>query len=297
MASRSFRDRFFTPPVARALTSPSGILSLGVGAAVGILATLGTGGLAVPIAGVVGGLLGYGGRVALAIPKGERGPQVDPFGVDEPWRHAVQDAQQARNRFTEAVRTFRAGPLRESLQEIGGRLDQAVEECWNVAKQGQLVSDARKQIDDRQIRWELQQAAAQIPAGGAANPTQAKTIESLDAQLASATRMDELIAHTRDELGLLNARLDQTVTQAIELSVTNTSSGFAPVGDSVDDIVDSLTALREAMGSMDDPSTPAPLPAGLDAGASAGPYAAPVPPLPPVTQTEPPGQVQSSPGS
>lgn len=294
MASRSFRDRFFTPPVARALTSPSGILALGVGAAVGIVATLGTGGLAVPLAGVLGGLLGYGGRVALAIPKGERGPRIDPFGVDEPWRHAVQDAQQARNRFSEAVRTFRAGPTRDTLEQIGGRLDQAVEECWNVAKQGQLVSDARKQIDDRQTRWELQQAAADIPVGGSATPTQAETIESLNAQLASAARMDELIAHTEDELGLLNARLDETVTQAIELSVTNTSSGFAPVGASVDDIVDSLTALREAMGSMDDPSAPAPLPAGLDASAPA-PATAPAPPSP-AAQTEPPGQVQSSPG-
>ena len=69
MASSSLRDRFFSPPVARALTSPSGILALGAGAAIGILATVGTGGLAAPVVGgVVGGIVGYGGRVALAIP-------------------------------------------------------------------------------------------------------------------------------------------------------------------------------------------------------------------------------------
>ena len=41
MASLSFRDRFFSPPVGRALTSPSGIIALGAGAALGIAIGLG----------------------------------------------------------------------------------------------------------------------------------------------------------------------------------------------------------------------------------------------------------------
>ena len=54
MARLSLRDRFFTPQVARALTSPSGILSLGAGAAVGIVATAP---VSVPLA-VVGAVVG-----------------------------------------------------------------------------------------------------------------------------------------------------------------------------------------------------------------------------------------------
>jgi len=50
MARRSFRDRFFTPPVARAMTSPLGILLAGVGAAVGIV--VGGGPLGAVILGV-----------------------------------------------------------------------------------------------------------------------------------------------------------------------------------------------------------------------------------------------------
>lgn len=278
MASRSFRDRFFTPPVARAVTSPSAIIALGAGAALGILVTIGTAGIAGPIVGgLLGGALGYGGRVALAIPRNAAGARVDPFAVDEPWRHAVMDANRARARFNEAIRTFQAGPLRDALHETDARLEEAVTECWNVAKQGQLISDARKRIDDRDVQWQLSQAAAAIPPGGAATPTQAQTIASLNAQLASGQRMDQLIRSTYDELQLINARLDEAVTEAIELSVTNRGD-LSPVSQDVAGIVDSLTSLRQAMSSMDDPS-----PQRLDLSGGA---------------TEPPtGQVQSSPGT
>ncbi|MCB0958661.1 MAG: hypothetical protein KDB04_03980 [Acidimicrobiales bacterium] len=255
MAQLSFRDRFFSPPVARALTSPSGILALGAGAAVGVLATLATGGLAGPIiGGVVGGLVGYSGRIALALPPKGTGPRIDPFGVDEPWRHAVRDAVHARNRFREAVRTFRSGPLQDTVRGLGDQLDQAVEEVWAVAQQGQQVAEARKRIDDREIRWELQRAASQIPPGAAATPVQEQTVEALNEQLASGARMDAIMRSTFDELNLLNARLDQAVTQAIELSVTNREGGFAPVGSDVRAIVDQLGALHQAMSDLDGPT-------------------------------------------
>ncbi|HWJ98993.1 MAG TPA: hypothetical protein VNQ33_12595, partial [Acidimicrobiales bacterium] len=247
----SLRDRFFSPPVARALTSPSGIVALGAGAALGILATIGTGGLLGPVfGGLLGGALGYGGRVALAIPRNGATASIDPFGVNEPWRHAVKDAIQARHRYTDAIGAFKAGPLRDALHETGDRIDDAVNECWKVAQQGQLLSTARKRIDDRETQWELQQAAGQIPPGATASPTQARTIASLNAQLDTARRMDALVASTYDELRLINARLDEAVTQAIELSVTD-HGDLSTVSSDVDDIVGSLTALRTAMTSLD----------------------------------------------
>ena len=92
MASLSFRDRFFSPPVARAFTSPTGILAAGAGAAVGILATAP---VSVPLAvvgGIVGGAIGLGARVLAAVPSKGRGERIDPFAVNEPWRHAARDA-------------------------------------------------------------------------------------------------------------------------------------------------------------------------------------------------------------
>ena len=290
MASLSFRDRFFSPPVGRALTSPSGILALGAGAAVGVLATVATGGVAAIVAGgVIGGLVGYGGRVALALPKKGRGPVIDPFAIDEPWRHAVRDAIHARTRFSEAVRSFRDGPLRESLASIADQIDTAVEECWNVAQGGQRLAEARKQIDDREVRWELQQAAGQIPPGGAATSLQAATVESLNAQLASAARMDDLMRTTFDELKLLNARLDQAVTQAIELSVAERPAGVGPVGSDIEAIVDRLTAMDRAMHDLDalSPTSPSAIGEAEASGAAPAPTE-PDPSDPQRPQTFPP---------
>jgi hypothetical protein len=290
VAERSFRDRFFTPPVGRAITSPSGILAFGVGAAAAVLATAATGGGALVMVGAaaLGGMVGFGARVAVAVPREPGTAHIDPFGVKEPWRHAVKDALQARDRYRDALRHVRSGPLLDTLTTIGQRLDEAVDECWQVAQQGQLVADARARINDREVRWQLQQTEAQIPAGAEPPPVQAKTIASLNAQLASATRMDQLLRSTFDQLELLNARLDETVTQAIELSVTATGGGLAPVGQNVEDIVDSLSSLREAMVSMDDSS-----PQVLDVTGGGSPGGDPAS----ANEPEPPGRVQGSPGT
>ena len=306
----TFRDRFFTPKVAHAVTAPSSILVLGAGAALGILATVGSAGVLAPLVGaLVGGAVGYGGKVALAIPRRERGSAIDEFAVDEPWRHAVKDAQQARNRYRDAVATFRKGPMRSSLEEISERLDDAVEECWQIAQQGQLVSDARKRINDREVNWELQRTETLIKMEGGGTPSavQQQTIASLRSQLASAARMEALIASTRDQLALINARMDESVTQAIELSVSNRTDDLDPLNDSVDDIVEDLESLRLAMGDLDalpaaaTGAQPPPLPtAAADPGSLPAP---PDPPSRPADQVPPPlpdqrpGPGQTSPPS
>lgn len=298
MAKLSFRDRFFSPPVARALTSPSGILSLGAGAAVGIVATAP---LSLPLAvagAAVGGAVGLGARLALAMPRGTSGPRIDAFAVNEPWRHSVLDAIRAQGRFTGAVRSFREGPLKDAVSNVAGRLDEAVEECWRVAQQGQLVSDARRAINDREIRWELDQAL-QALGGREPNDTQAQRIRSLESQLETAARMDALIESTKDKLDLLNARLDESVTRAIELSVSGGRSGVDSLGTDVDGIVDELAALRLAMEDVDSPAgtrrTAGTTPARGSSTAGATP-----PPLPdPSSRTEPgpAGEGRPAPGS
>ncbi|MEO6626983.1 MAG: hypothetical protein ABIP03_00290 [Aquihabitans sp.] len=282
----SFRDRFFSPSVAHALTSPSGILSLGAGAAIGIVVTAP---VSVPLAvvgAVVGGALGLGARLAAALPKDAETDRIDPFAVDEPWRHAIMDAIRARSRFDKAVKTFRAGPLRDSMASVSGRLEDAVNECWRVARQGQIVAEARKGINDREVTWELEQARVALGPTGA-NEVQARRINSLEAQVATAGRMDNLISSTKDQLDLLNARLDESVTRAIELSVSNQMSGAGSLGDDVGDIVDDLTALRLAIEDVDR-STPAPAPPPTSA--------TPAPP-PPVPQAGADSRPSAEPGT
>ena len=262
MGSLSFRDRFFSPSVAKALTSPSGILSLGAGAAVGIVATAP---VAVPLAAVgavIGGVVGLGIRVAIALPRHAPSPKIDPFSVNEPWRGAVLDAVKSRARFTQAVKTFRDGPLKASVTVIDDRLDDAVNECYRVALQGQLVTDGRKNINDHEVATELAQARAQ-GGDGREGLTEARSlrITSLEAQLQTAHRMDDLIASTKEQLYLLNARLDEAVTRAIELSVSNQGGGVGELGSDVDGIIDDLQSLRLAMEDVKG-ATPSSAPAG-----------------------------------
>ena len=96
MARLSLRDRFFTPPVARAITSPTAILAVGVGAGIAILAGGGV------IGAIALGAAAFAGRVAAAIPRAPQEERIDPFTLSEPWRHYVQDAVHAHRRFKDA---------------------------------------------------------------------------------------------------------------------------------------------------------------------------------------------------
>lgn len=287
MASLSFRDRFYTPGVARALTSPSGILALGVGAAAGIVvATLASPALAVAaVGGVVGGALGYGGRVALAVPRNDRGPNIDSAGVKEPWRQPVKDAQGAQKRFREAVASFRPGPLKDELSTVAAQIDEAIAECWRIAKQGQLVADARLRINDREVNWELQQARHAVQRSQPSE-AQARTITALESQLATAARMDALVRDAREQLALLNARLDESVTRAIELSVSNRLDDAERLGTDVGAIVDDLESLRMAIEDVDDAEDGRPAAPAGDRGGDARP--APPRPAPPAATPPPP---------
>ena len=242
----SFRDRFFSPKVAHAVTSPSAILATGATAAVGALAFG-------PI-GLLAGLIGYAARVGIAIPRGGRGPRIDPFGVKDPWRRFVSDALSTRRRYDEAIGGMAKGPLRDRLNEIGGRLDTGVEEVWNIAKRGQSLADARRRLNPDQTRWEMAQVA---PPGTTVAPgsTAEQTLQSLQAQLDSAQRMDSVIAATLDRLRLLDARLDETATRAVELSVEAEGSadigGISGLGADVDGLVTEMEALRQALDEAD----------------------------------------------
>ena len=220
--------------------------------------------------GLVGGAVGLGGRLLAAMPKNEEAPRIDPFAVREPWRHSVIGALQARIRFEQASETFRAGPLRDAVERIGGHIDDAVEQCWQVARQADLVAGARSNIDDQDIERAVKRLRKSV-GDGQPNDTQARTLEALQSQADSAGRLDQLLAGANDRLDLLNARLDQSVTQAIELSVSNRIGDAEGIGADVGAIVDELEALRLAMedvqgsgtagsSSASSPSEPPPLP-------------------------------------
>lgn len=253
MARLSLRDRFFSPPVARAITSPSGILALGLGAGLGIL----TGGGAIAAVGLA--LVAYAGRVGLAIPRGRREERIDPFTLSEPWRHYVQDALQAAARFREAVGQARRGPTQDRLREIEERVERGVRDVWRIACRGHDLVDARRRLDPDGIRREIAATEATAEQPWAKGSTIERTMASLQAQLATVERLEGVIGDADSRLRLLNARLDEAAARTIELSVqASSASELGGLGADVDDMVDEMEALRQAIEETEGgPGTPA----------------------------------------
>jgi hypothetical protein len=242
MAGLSLRDRFFTPPVARAVTSPLGILALGAGASIGILAGGGIVGAAVL------GLIGWAGRVVAAIPRPAPDARIDPFTLAEPWRHFVTDALQARTRFHESVRGARPGPMQDRLMEIESRVDDGVQEVWRIARRGHDLVDARRRVDPDAIRRDIAATEANASQPWATGSTMERTMDSLKAQLATVERLERVIGDADSRLRLLNARLDEAATRTIELSVqADDVSDLGGLGDDVDQMVHEMEALRQAI--------------------------------------------------
>ena len=260
MASRSFRDRFWSPPVARAVTAPGSILLAGAAAAVAVVATAP---LALPVsivAGVVAGAGAYGARVLAAVPGAREGrPRVDPFQLQEPWRRFVSDAQAAHGRLREIVRSSAPGPLRETLESISARLDEGVDEIWRICQQGHALVAARQRIDVDSPRRELADIERQPSETWAAGTRLGQTADALRAQIASAERMDAVIEDAIGRVRLLDARLDEAVARAAELaSGTGGTSLAASVSGDVEGIVTEMEALRLALDELDHRSVPGP---------------------------------------
>lgn len=242
----SFRDRFLTPKVARTITSPSAIISAGVGASAGILL------ISNPLGAVALAAAAFAVRVLAAVPRNPKSQHIDTHGLSEPWRSLLGEVIDAGRRFDRALASVQAGPLKERLGTIGERLKTGVAEAGRIAHAGQQLSAGRAQIDTNRIEAELAVASS-----GDRTPRSEQTISAIKAQLASAERLDATIAETFDKLRLLDARIDETVTRTIELSVSQSDGDdLAGLGPEVEAIVNDLEALRQAVEETNNPVVP-----------------------------------------
>jgi hypothetical protein len=237
------RDRFYTATTARAILSWRLLLGIGIGVAAGLLAGVLTSAWVGVVAGVCVGIAVYAGAVLRAMPRADGPPRMDPFTLSEPWRQLVQGAQRAGTRLHATVAAAPAGALRDRLATIAANLDVGLAESWAIAKRGDELDAAIRRLDPTALRSKL----ATLEAKNAEAPSDelGAAIASVRSQLESAERLRTLSSGTADTLRLTQARLDELVARAAEVSVgTSDTDAYAHA---VDDLVVELEAVRLAV--------------------------------------------------
>ena len=230
-------EHWKSPKTADAVMAPSAIVLGGAGAAAAIL-----GGLPVlAIAGIAA--LVYGIRVAMMLPRKQRGSRIDPMSIADPWRAFMREALDAQRRYRKAVAASNEGPMRDRLIEIGERVDAGVDECWRIARRGDALQEAIANLDVPNARAELEQAKQQ-----SRDDKNDPTVQSLQAQVDSADRIIEVAKDAQNKLRLLDARLDEAVARAVELSIqAEDVAELGGLGGQVDDVVSDMETLRVSL--------------------------------------------------
>ncbi len=238
-------ERFRTKAVAEAVASPSAIVLSGAFAAGALAGGLPL--LVIPIAAAAG----WAARVALALPRRRAGEDIDPYGIQEPWRTFVKDALGAKARFDRTQQACAPGPMRDRLGDLGLQIGQGVQSCWKIAKHGDALQRALFNFDINQLQTELthvNQDGQSVEPDSAAGQTLARTRQAVEAQLASYARIRSVSDDAHSRLRLMNAQLDEAVARAVELSVRQADlSELTPLTNSVESLVGDLENLRQAL--------------------------------------------------
>jgi hypothetical protein len=232
-----------TRRTAEAVMAPAAIVAAGAGAAVAIV----VGAPLVAVAAI--GAAAYGAVVALRLPRRPKPfKAIDPKTLSQPWGRYVHEALSARRRFDDVVRSATPGPIRDRLAEIGARIDAAVLECWRVARHGNALNKGLKSLNLREVQWRLDQAR-NPPAGVSdSGDSRGRTVEALEAQLASGQRLEKVAQDAQARLEVLDARMDEAVARAVELSLSaGDASELSGLGADVDQLVDDMEALRQGL--------------------------------------------------
>lgn len=224
------------------MMGPAGILAAGAGTAVGIVVGL-------PLIGAIGaGALAWGARVLIGLPKESSGPNLSTRGLRDPWRRYATEAVEARREFGRAVERVSSGAVQERMTSIAGRIDHGVEAIFGVANRAQTLEDARMRIDVARAATDLSTLRADPTTPS--RPSLVRTMESLEAQLDTAKRLDAQVYEARENLALLDARLDEAVARGIELSV-HRDADLSTLDQEIDDMVLEMEALRQALDATE----------------------------------------------
>ncbi len=234
MTKRRLRDRVYRPIVARAITSPTGLVA-GSAAAAALLAA------GAPVgAAAATGLLAWALPVARAVLSGGPWRRKRPSRADLPkrWASHLADADEALECYRRSIRRCAPGPLRDRLDLLEEDFVESVERCVDLARWGAEAEAARKELDPARIE------RAGRPAGEQARHVAADQREVM-------ARLDAVTDEAHARLVLINGRLDEAVGRAVEMA------GQAGHGSSVDrdlgsgEVASKLRALRAALDEVE----------------------------------------------
>jgi hypothetical protein len=115
-----------------------------------------------------------------------------------------------------------------------------------VARRADALTDAINNLDAPSAQRDLE--AAKREARGARTDAQVETVKALQAQVDSAERLITVARDAQDKLKLLDARLDEAVARAVELSITADDVGeLGGVGGDVEGVVSEMETLRQSL--------------------------------------------------
>jgi hypothetical protein len=161
---------------------------------------------------------------------------IDPFTVGEPWRQLVRGALRSQARYRELVATAPEGAVRQQLLAVGGRIDDAVDECWAIAQQGSGLDRTASQMRIETTKAELER--------GVDDPERA---DALQARIDAHARLVAVARDGETRLRRLEARLQESAARGAELAAASSVAPVAALESEVGSVTLELESLRAAL--------------------------------------------------
>lgn len=185
---------------------------------------------------------------------------VRPEQAPPRWRPAVTRALEHRRRFHELRDLIGAGPLRDRVDALAGRVDAGVLAVWDLVQRGVVAERVLHTIDPNVAMDALKEARrrlADAEARGGDTAAIAEEVEMLAGRHGAAQRVWNEVEDLGGRLDALDARLGVVVAHAAELAAGSGSGAVdlaidRAVGD-LDAAIDSLAATRAALAELDQP--------------------------------------------
>jgi hypothetical protein len=167
----------------------------------------------------------------------------DPFSLSEPWRQLVQGSQRAERRLRDTVESVDPGPLRGRLDSIADQVGSAIEDTWAIARQGDAIDDAVRELAPTELRSRLRTLEAR-----SGNEHDTAAVESVRRQLETVDRLTQRSEEAAARLRRTQARLDELAARAAEVALG--AADTDAYEHDVDDLAVELEALRLAMEDL-----------------------------------------------